>query len=186
MGLEAASFISQLDSANPLGTDQKQQGDDHLRLIKSVLLASFPNISGAVTLTHTQINALQTAIAALPALASGRVDNPAVTGTSNFTPSGTALNNELHYIRVGDYVFCTGQIRGSAPASGGFSFRVALPIASNLVTTVDDLNGTFTGPDITGGRIEVDAVNNAAQFTGAMGSLTIVNAYFHFAYRILP
>jgi hypothetical protein len=185
MGLEAASFISQLDAANPLGTDLKQQGDDHLRLIKSVLLASFPNIGGAVTLTHTQINGLLTSINALPVLASGRIDNPSVTGVSNFTPNGTAGNNEMHYIRLGSIVMCTGQIRGATGVAGGFSFRVALPIASALGTVVDDLNGLFTGPDITGGKIDTDTVNDAALFTGAMGSLTIVNAYYHFAYRVI-
>ncbi|MFT3973158.1 MAG: tail fiber domain-containing protein [Amaricoccus sp.] len=39
MGLEAASKISQLNAAWPLGTDPRSQGDDHLRLIKSVMKA---------------------------------------------------------------------------------------------------------------------------------------------------
>lgn len=58
MGLEATTFISGLDSANPLATDPKSQGDDHLRLIKSAVKASFPGITGAVTATHTELNAL--------------------------------------------------------------------------------------------------------------------------------
>lgn len=57
MGLEAFSYITSLNSSNPVGaSDPKSEGDDHLRGIKSVLLASFPSISGAVTLSHTQIN----------------------------------------------------------------------------------------------------------------------------------
>lgn len=48
MGLETATYISDLDAANPDGADGKSQGDDHLRLIKAVLLASFPNITGPV------------------------------------------------------------------------------------------------------------------------------------------
>lgn len=57
MGLEAFSYITSLNSSNPVGaSDPKSEGDDHLRGIKAVLLASFPSISGAVTLTHTQIN----------------------------------------------------------------------------------------------------------------------------------
>ncbi len=42
MGLESATYIDALNTANPLGTDQKLQGDDHLRLIKSVLKTTFP------------------------------------------------------------------------------------------------------------------------------------------------
>lgn len=62
MGLEAATFISQLVPSNPVGaTDPKSQGDDHIRLIKSVLQATFPNITGAVTPTHTALNYIVTA-----------------------------------------------------------------------------------------------------------------------------
>ena len=41
MGLEASTTISGLNKLWPLGTDQKQQGDDHLRLIKTVLQNDF-------------------------------------------------------------------------------------------------------------------------------------------------
>jgi hypothetical protein len=59
MGLESATYVSQLNALNPVGaTDPKSQGDDHLRLIKSVLQASFPNISGAMTVSHTRLNAI--------------------------------------------------------------------------------------------------------------------------------
>jgi hypothetical protein len=37
MGLEAGTFVNDLVSANPVGTEPKSQGDDHLRLIKTVL-----------------------------------------------------------------------------------------------------------------------------------------------------
>ena len=39
MGLESATKISELNANWPLGSDPKSQGDDHLRLIKSVLQA---------------------------------------------------------------------------------------------------------------------------------------------------
>ncbi len=47
MGLESATTIQGLDASNPTGSDQKAQGDDHLRLIKAVLKSSFPNASKA-------------------------------------------------------------------------------------------------------------------------------------------
>lgn len=59
MGLEAATYISQLVASNPVGaTDPRSQGDDHLRLIKAVLLATLPALTGAVTATHTELNQL--------------------------------------------------------------------------------------------------------------------------------
>ena len=53
MALESASFISGLVSANPPGTDVISQGDDHLRLIKTVLKASLPNANAAINGIHT-------------------------------------------------------------------------------------------------------------------------------------
>lgn len=59
MGLESATYISGLNASNPVhATDQVSQGDDHLRLIKSTLLASLPGVTGAVTSTHTELNYL--------------------------------------------------------------------------------------------------------------------------------
>ena len=59
MGLESATFLSGLVATNPIGaTDPKSQGDDHLRLIKSVLLATFPNLNAAVNATPAQLNLL--------------------------------------------------------------------------------------------------------------------------------
>jgi len=59
MGLESATYISQLVATNPLGSDEKQQGDNHMRLLKSVLKAQFPNLGvAAVTATAAQLNAL--------------------------------------------------------------------------------------------------------------------------------
>lgn len=57
MGLEAGTYISDLVASNPVhATDSVGEGDDHLRLIKSTLLNTFPNVTGAMTLTHTQLN----------------------------------------------------------------------------------------------------------------------------------
>lgn len=47
MALESGSFIDDLVDTNPLGTDAKNKGDDHLRLIKKVVKATFPGLGGA-------------------------------------------------------------------------------------------------------------------------------------------
>ena len=56
MGLETATYIDGLVATNPTSTDLVKFGDDHLRLIKAALLATFPNVTGAVTPTHTELN----------------------------------------------------------------------------------------------------------------------------------
>jgi hypothetical protein len=55
MGLETGTYISDFVITNPLGSDLKSTADDHLRLIKACVKASFTGVTGAVTATHTQI-----------------------------------------------------------------------------------------------------------------------------------
>ncbi len=57
MGLESASYIDELNSSNPTATDPVSQGDDHLRLIKSVLKTSFPSVDIAVNAIHASDSA---------------------------------------------------------------------------------------------------------------------------------
>lgn len=47
MGLETANFINDLVTTNPVSGDKRKQGDDHLRLIKAALKATFPNADHA-------------------------------------------------------------------------------------------------------------------------------------------
>lgn len=56
MALESASYISDLVTTNPAGTDGLDKADDHIRLIKAVLKATFPNLNAAVTATPSQLN----------------------------------------------------------------------------------------------------------------------------------
>ena len=56
MALETGTFISDLVSTNPVATDGLAAADDHMRLIKSTIKASFPGVTGAINATHTEIN----------------------------------------------------------------------------------------------------------------------------------
>jgi hypothetical protein len=60
MGLEAATFISELVSTNPVGNvDNYSTTDDHLRLLKAVLQSQFPNFTAAAANpTIAEINKL--------------------------------------------------------------------------------------------------------------------------------
>ncbi len=49
MALESASYIDGLVTTNPTGSDSISQGDDHIRLIKTVLKNSLPNVTTATT-----------------------------------------------------------------------------------------------------------------------------------------
>ena len=58
MALESATYIDGLVSTNPVTTDSLNQVDDHLRLIKSAVKATFPNLTGAVTASQAELNLL--------------------------------------------------------------------------------------------------------------------------------
>jgi microcystin-dependent protein len=104
MGLETGTYIDDLNSSNPVAGDPVNEGDDHIRLLKSTIKASFPSVTGAVSATHTELNlidgvtatttelnyvditTLGTAQASKAVTADANVD---VTGLRNLTISGT-------------------------------------------------------------------------------------------------
>lgn len=57
MSLESASWVTQLVSTNPTATDKIGQGDDHLRMIKTVLQNSFPSTSTEPIIPNMATNA---------------------------------------------------------------------------------------------------------------------------------
>jgi len=54
MGLETGTYVNDLNTANPTSTDPKSQGDDHLRLIKSVLKNTFVGFTGLIVGTGVE------------------------------------------------------------------------------------------------------------------------------------
>lgn len=116
MGLETGNYISDLVITNPIGTDDRSQGDDHLRLIKKVLKQTFPNINGAVTLTDEQINATAAEGALVPV---GVI--MMWSGTIATIPAGFKLCNGVGTISNGSAVpnLVSRFIIGSGTTSGG-------------------------------------------------------------------
>jgi hypothetical protein len=59
MSVEIVTTINTLDASFPAATDPRSEGDDHIRNIKSALKTTFPNVAGAVTVSHTALNNIQ-------------------------------------------------------------------------------------------------------------------------------
>lgn len=96
MGLESATYISDLVSTNPAAGDAKSQGDDHIRLVKSTVKATFPNVSGAVTATHAELNIMDGVTASTAEL--NILDGvTASTAELNIMDGVTATTAELNY-----------------------------------------------------------------------------------------
>lgn len=58
MGLETGTYIDSLNPVNPDSQDKRYEGDNHFTLIKSTIKNTFPNITGAITAVHGDINLL--------------------------------------------------------------------------------------------------------------------------------
>lgn len=131
MALESATYISGLVSTNPTSSDNVGEGDNHLRLIKSTLLATFPNVAGAMTKTHTQLN---TAVADTEAATSANTASTIVKrdASGNFT-AGTVTAN------------LTGNVTGNASTASAWSAARTITLGGDLTGSVSlDGSGNVT------------------------------------------
>jgi len=138
MALESTTYIDGLVITNPTGTDPRSQGDDHLRLIKATLRSTFPNVSGAMTATHTELNLIDgyTGTTAelnyndVPTLgtveASKTVTADAVGTTTNLkTKKQTEIVNAVGTVSGATAInFALGNVATAVLASGG-SFTIS-------------------------------------------------------------
>ncbi len=145
MALESTTYINGLVTTNPTGTDPRSQGDDHLRLIKSTVKATLPNLTGAVTSTHTELNLLDGVTATttelnyndVPTLgtveSSKTVTADAVGTTKKLkTQEQTEIVNAIGTVSTATAIdFTLGNIVTAVIASGG-SFTLTNPPTSGI------------------------------------------------------
>lgn len=123
MSLEAATYLNDLNSANPTGSDDITQGDNHLRLLKDVLKASFPGVTAAVYLDTAQTDIASGATTAIGGVASNYVR---VTGTTTITSFGTIKAGTVRFLRFAGALLITYN-----------ATSVILPGAANITTTAN-------------------------------------------------
>jgi len=56
MALETGTYVNSLNASNPASTDGLAQADDHIRLLKSTIKSTLPNVTGAITATQLELN----------------------------------------------------------------------------------------------------------------------------------
>lgn len=106
MALESATYIDGLVETNPTSSDNANQGDNHIRLIKSAIKATFPSVTGAVTVTHSQINSVTgkldlaggTMTGALTVLTPTATGHAATKGYVDTAVAGKANTTHTHVI----------------------------------------------------------------------------------------
>ena len=171
MALESTTYIDGLVTTNPTGTDPRSQGDDHIRLVKSTIRSTFPNVSGAMTATHTELNLIDgyTGTTAelnyndIPTLgtveASKTVTADAVGTTTNLkTKKQTEIVNAVGTVSSATAInFALGNVVTAVLASGG-SFTI-----SNAPTS--GIYGKFKFILTNGGTV-ADPWHSSVKFAG--------------------
>lgn len=150
MALETAQYIHQLDPANPSGPDRLAQGDDHLRLIKQALKATFPNINGPVTATDEQL-----AAAAVTGLAVPIGTISLWYGASAAIPAGYALCDGRTVNRSDSAgTITTPDMRGRVPVGADATNATGAKFGQNSRVVTSGLGGahTHTGATAAGGE----------------------------------
>ena len=157
MALESGTYIDSLNASNPASTDGLGQADDHLRLIKSTIKATFPNLTGAVTATQTDLNNTSSIPTALTDLGisdgtSGQFLTTDGSGSFSFASvsqgsSGIALTD----LSVGS--------EGSASGNGSISYNNSNGVFTYTPPTASGIGALTAHPNITA----ASSSNNSGQ-----------------------
>lgn len=170
MTIETATYINQLDATYPASGDAKSEGDNHLRLLKSTIKATFPNLTATpVTPTSAELNyvagvtsAVQTQLTALVAVDATKAPlaSPALTGTPT-APTAT--------LGTGTTQLATTAFVQAAALGGTFAGTLADLNASITDADVASLAGVET---LTNKTLTSPALTTPALGTPSSGTLT--------------
>jgi hypothetical protein len=186
MGVESASYISELVDTNPVVGDPVGEGDDHLRLIKTVLKTQFSGLSGttAVTTSEAELNyvdgvtsAIQTQVDAKLPLAGGTMSGETIFADQLVTRPEIKDYAETYNASSGtgtvDLDLTTGNVFQHTASGGNVTFTFSNPPATGKagsftlkwVQDASDRTITWPGtvdwaaataPDVTSGSGKVD------------------------------
>ncbi len=156
MALESATYINGLVASNPTSSDNISDGDNHIRLIKSAIKATFPNVTGAVSGTHTAINsAVTTANTATTANSANSVvlrdaSGNFSAGTVTAALAGNATTATT--LQTARTISLSGDVSGSVSFNGSQNVDITAVVAddshSHIVGNID--NFTEIVQDIAG------------------------------------
>ena len=134
-------FIDDLVSSNPVGsTDEKKDGDDHIRGIKNVLKNSFPSITGAVTADQAELNKLDGVLSTTVQL--------------NLLQTLTAFLDEDNMGSDSDTAFCSQQ------SIKAYVDDKVTNLTTLITAVQDDVNASTDGPGFRATHSTTQTVNN--------------------------
>ena len=166
MGLETSTYVDGLNTSNPAATDGLAQADDHIRLIKTVLKNTFPNLNGAVTASPADLNntsAIPTTLTDLGISdgSNGQVLQTNGSGTFSFITLPTGSTDTNYYVTGGSY--SSGTL--TLTRNGGLSNVTISGLPAAITDNSQILNGA--------GYITSSSIpSNVSSFTNDAGYIT--------------
>jgi hypothetical protein len=147
MPLETASFIHELQPASPSGSDRVHQGDDHIRLVKSAVKATFPNFTGPLTLTNDFLNTIKSLL-----VPTGTIS--LWSGSEEAVPAGWAICKGQTVAKTdGSGNITLPDLRGKAPVGANDAFPLGQTAGQSVHTLTTATAGNHAhgaGTDVAG------------------------------------
>lgn len=144
MGVETASYISQLVDTNPVVGDPVGEGDDHIRMIKDVLKTNFSGInsSGTTAITSSADELNYNDVTTL-----GTVE-----ASKTVTADSYGIVNHADYQVSRPYFLDIAETVNAIGSTGGGTQDIDLTAGNVVSATVDTSANTFTfsNPSATG------------------------------------
>ena len=169
MPLETSvSTINNLVATNPVSTDGLSQADDHIRLIKSALLTTFPGVTGVINSTHTELNIVDGGTAAT---STTLVDADRIVVNDDGTMAQVALSDFKTYMNTsGNILTINGLTYPSADGTSGQFMTTdgagTLSFASQATSFLSGMMMPFAGTSAPTGWLFCDGSAVAAATYG--------------------
>jgi hypothetical protein len=174
MGVETATYISQLSTTNPLGSDPISEGDQQIRLIKTVLQAQFSGLAGttAVTADGAEMNLLDgctsttTELNYLDITTLGTSeDSKVLTQASSVVTVGATSGNQILNVASHDLVDGGLKLAGTLVTASATEINLLdgkSVVGDAVLATDQSWSGSQRGTPstVTDGTLDLDTANN--------------------------
>ena len=166
MTVESATYLNTLVAANPAHTDPLSEADGHLRLLKITLQATFPNLTGPVTLTQAQINsAVYTT--------GGQTIAGTTTLTTMVVTAGSTLGGTTNHTGplTGTTAVFSGAVSGSTVTASGAVSGATVASTAGVTGTTGTFSTSVSSPSHLKGGFELLPAGVGMYWLGSIASI---------------